>query len=114
MKKFKFACSSHLHYNIRLIYKLLTVVTVTIAACNSSIYVPARSQSTSESGYKELLEGREIYINKCGSCHSLIIPDKYDAKDWNKWVETMGPKAKLSDKEKHMILKYLAKDVDAE
>ena len=35
-------------------------------------------------------------------------------KDWNKWVETMGPKAKLSDGEKHLILKYLAKDVDAE
>ena len=46
-----------------------------------------------------MLEGREIYINKCGSYHSLNIPDKYDAKDWNKWVDTMGSKAKLSDKE---------------
>ena len=95
-------------------FKLLTGVIIFVAACSTALYIPSMDQSISEAGYKELLEGREIYINKCGSCHSLIIPERYNANDWNKWVETMGPKAKMSEEEKHLVLKYLTKDVSSD
>jgi CxxC motif-containing protein (DUF1111 family) len=114
MKKFSSDCCSHFLYNKGLIFRLLTGVLILVAACSTALYIPSRDQSTSEAGYKELLEGREIYINKCASCHSLIIPERYDAKDWNKWVETMGPKAKLLGEEKHLVLKYLTKGVSSD
>jgi hypothetical protein len=114
MKKFSSGCYSHLLCNKRLIFKLLTGVVIFVAACSTALYIPSRDQSISEAGYKELLEGREIYINKCGSCHSLVIPEKYNAKDWNKLVEKMVPKAKLLGGEKHLVLKYLTKDVSSD
>ena len=114
MKKFNSGCYSHLLYNKGFLFKLLTGVMIIVAACSTALYMPARDLSTSEISYKELVSGREIYINKCGGCHSLIIPERYNAKEWNTWVDKMGPKAKLTDKEKHLVMKYLAKDVDPE
>ena len=109
MKKFNSGCYSHLYYNKKVKLKLFTAATIIFASCSTALYIPTENQSTSVTSYKELLEGREIYINKCGGCHSLIIPEKFNAEEWNKWVEDMEPKAKLSGEEKQLILKYLTK-----
>lgn len=114
MKKFNFDCYFHLLYNKVLIFKLLIGLIIIVAACGTALYMPARNPGTSETSYIELLNGREIYINKCGGCHSLIIPERYNANDWNIWVDKMGPKARMSDEEKHLVLKYLTKDVGPE
>ena len=114
MKKFNSGCYSHFFYNKWLIFKLLAGVTIIVAACSTALYIPVKSQSTTGKGYEELLEGREIYINKCGACHSLIIPEKYNANDWNKWVEIMGPKAKMSAEEMNIVVKYLTKGISSE
>lgn len=52
--------------------------------------------------------GKSIYENKCGTCHKLFAPDKYDAKGWKKWVDKMAPKAKLTAEEKGKVYKYLS------
>jgi hypothetical protein len=114
MKKFNSGWFSHFLYDKVLIFRLLTGITIIAAACSTALYIPDRDQSISETSYKELLEGRDIYINKCGACHSLIIPERYNENEWNKWVDKMGPKARISDEEKHLVLKYLTKDPGSE
>jgi cbb3-type cytochrome oxidase cytochrome c subunit len=109
MKKYSSGCCFHLLYNQRIILKLAAAVTIIVAACGTALYIPAENQSTAGASYKDLLEGREIYINKCGGCHSLITPEKFEVSEWGKWVERMGPKAHISEDEKRSILAYLTK-----
>jgi len=53
--------------------------------------------------------GKMIYESKCGKCHTLFAPDKYNAKQWRKWVDKMAPKAKLNSSETEDVYQYLSK-----
>jgi hypothetical protein len=64
---------------------------------------------TPNTSIDELREGRTAYINKCGGCHSLIVPEKYSSKEWKEWVDRMDSKVKITETEKERILKYLTK-----
>ena len=52
--------------------------------------------------------GKVIYENKCGKCHTLFAPDKYNAKQWRKWVDKMAPKAKLNSNQTEQVYQYLS------
>lgn len=52
--------------------------------------------------------GKLIYESKCGQCHKLFEPDKYNAQQWSKWVDKMAPKAKLTEVEKGQVYQYLS------
>jgi len=88
---------------------LAFVLTGLIIACGTALYIPTESQVTSGVNIKDLLDGRALYINKCGNCHSLILPEKHTTKDWNIWVNKMEPKVKITPREKELILGYLTK-----
>lgn len=80
-----------------------------IAACGSALYIPSELEVTSKANLEELNEGRSIYINKCGGCHTLVLPEKYSDKDWGIWVDKMEVKANITPSEKEKIMKYLTK-----
>jgi len=80
-----------------------------IAACSSALYIPSESEVTSKANLEELNDGRALYINKCGGCHTLVLPEKYSDKDWSIWVDKMEVKANITSSEKEKILKYLTK-----
>jgi mono/diheme cytochrome c family protein len=80
-----------------------------VAACGSALYIPSETEVTSKANLEELNEGRAIYINKCGGCHTLVLPEKYSSKDWNTWVDKMEVKAKITSSEKEKILKYVTR-----
>ena len=88
---------------------LAVVTTGLIIACSTALYIPSENQGTSNASIYELREGRTAYINKCGGCHSLIVPEKYSAMEWKEWVDRMDSKVKMTEKEKENILKYLTK-----
>ncbi len=75
--------------------------------CSSALYKPTPENVTSDASLQELQEGRKLYLNKCGGCHTLILPEKHNAKQWKYWVDTMQVKAKINPAEKELILKYL-------
>lgn len=110
MKKFKLDSFSHmLSKRKTVIICLAVVLTGLIIACGTALYIPSENQVTSSVSIKDLLDGRALYISKCGNCHSLIVPEKHTAKDWNIWVNKMEPKAKITPREKELILVYLTK-----
>lgn len=76
-------------------------------SCSAPLYIPTENQESSNVSLKDLKDGRSAYINKCGSCHTLIVPSKYSAMEWDRWVIRMEPKAKITPLEKDQILKYL-------
>ncbi|NOU19677.1 MAG: hypothetical protein HOO91_19135 [Bacteroidales bacterium] len=107
MKNFKLDSFSHMLFKRKTAIICLTVaLTGLIIACGTALYIPTEGQITSSVSIKDLLDGRALYINKCGNCHSLVVPEKHTTKDWNIWVSKMETKAKITPREKELILGY--------
>ena len=75
-----------------------------IYGCSRQLYMPS---STDEANQAGLLQGRKLYVNHCGSCHNLHLPKEYNANQWKKNIDEMQEKAKITDKEKQLILQFL-------
>lgn len=73
-------------------------------SCSRSLYLPV---STDQAKQQQLLSGRKIYVDHCGSCHNLHLPKEYDAVGWKKQLDEMQAKAKISEDEKQLVLRYL-------
>jgi cytochrome c5 len=80
-----------------------------LIACTSALYLPSKENVASNANIEELQKGRALYVNKCSSCHSLYLPEKYNKAEWSKQVNKMAPKAKITDQEKELIQAYLTK-----
>jgi nitrate/TMAO reductase-like tetraheme cytochrome c subunit len=73
----------------------------------SQLYVPSLADTVKQ---KELLRGRELYVNHCSGCHNLHLPKEYNADQWKKNIDEMQEKAKISDEDKQLILHYLTSE----
>ena len=51
--------------------------------------------------------GKTVYSTKCGRCHDLKNAADYTAERWEKILDEMAPKAKLSDDEKKQVAAYV-------
>jgi len=90
---------------------LVVIVVSIIYACAPALYIPDRNNTATGSSLTELQAGRKLYINKCGSCHSLVLPEKHTQEQWPMLVDKMETKSKISPEEKKLILNYLTKGV---
>lgn len=108
MKKFSLDCFS-LMYSKKTTSIIILVIAVVTFACSSALYVPAANQETASASLSELQAGRKLYVQKCGGCHALFLPEKYTKAEWNHWMIEMETKAKIDTLEKEKILKYLNK-----
>jgi hypothetical protein len=55
----------------------------------------------------ELKSGHSMYINSCGSCHSLKLPTQYKPEKWPKYVASMAKRAKINENQTIIITRYL-------
>jgi cytochrome c5 len=51
--------------------------------------------------------GKIVYNAKCGRCHDLKNAADYTAERWEKILEQMAPKAKLTDDEKKQVAAFV-------
>lgn len=51
--------------------------------------------------------GEKLYTAKCGGCHEIYAPGKYNSAEWGKWLSAMQVRAKITDYEKNLINDYL-------
>ena len=81
--------------------------------CSSKIYIPTSSQISyayktwpeADSAY--LMNGYDLYRNKCGGCHYLYKPYSFSTEQWTDILPVMSDKAKLSKEEYNCIEKYI-------
>jgi len=59
---------------------------------------------------EELNKGKELYRQKCKTCHSLYKPKDFKLNVWKKNLEEMRIKAGLTNNEYDLILNYLSKN----
>lgn len=86
---------------ITLIVPLLVVVL--LGACSSSV-------NNTSVGTTKFSEGKELYVAKCTACHRAYEPELHTKQEWQKILDEMGSKAKLSETEKQLILSYLTEN----
>ena len=107
MKNYKQGWLFHLRSE-RIIVLLVLLASVFIYRCGTMLYIPAAPDAERAGvALDTLLQGRQLYIHHCGSCHTLYLPERYSAAEWNKNISEMQRKATISDAEKEIILKYL-------
>ncbi len=82
-------------------------ILLVLTTCKPALYFPSAEVVPNPELLGQLKAGRDFYIAKCGSCHTLILPEKFIADDWHVWVDKMKEKVVLSEKEKDLILMYL-------
>lgn len=76
------------------------IVVVLLSACSSSV-------NNNNAGTTKLPQGKELYVSKCTACHRAYEPELHTKEEWQKILDEMGSKAKLTQSEKQLILSYL-------
>ena len=106
MKNYNVACYSQWlsEFNLYLI-----LVIIGFASCTSPLYTPSKDNIPPTANIEELKKGRQLYVNKCGACHTLFLPVIFDHSQWIKAVDKMQTKAQINDQEKNLIVNYLSK-----
>ena len=108
MKKYSLDCFS-LMYSKKTTAIIILVISVVTFACTSALYVPNVNQETASASLSELQSGRKLYVQKCGGCHTLFLPEKYTKAEWQHWMNEMDTKVKMDTLEKERMLIYLSK-----
>jgi mono/diheme cytochrome c family protein len=55
----------------------------------------------------ELGRGRDLYLGRCGGCHTLVAPEAHSDAEWPGLVGEMKERAKLEDDEQRLVTAYL-------
>jgi hypothetical protein len=74
-----------------------------------NLYTPAASDATATATLGELQQGRTLFINNCGTCHSLYSPDSFSASNWGSILSNMVPRTGLSQSNASLVSKYVTR-----
>jgi len=76
--------------------------------CSVALHVPtAIDAERSGISLDSLLQGRELYIQHCASCHTLYLPENYTSEEWPGIMDRMQERAGLDLAGKERVLAYL-------
>ncbi len=86
----------------------IVILLIIIASCSPALYLPTEKHAE-QSGIPlaSLQQGRQIYVDHCGSCHMLFLPNQFTATKWKNEMEAMRLKITFSELEKKLMLDYL-------
>ncbi len=98
---------------------LMIAVLMVIPSCAGTIPEPADPHLAIAThrwpgiGMHDLASGRRLYVMKCSGCHSLHAPDTRSAEQWEKAVPEMIARARLTNEEAILIVRYLVTMAEA-
>lgn len=102
----------NLEFYFRMSYKKFFLVSglfICLLGCATALYVPTQQKATaSGTTLDSLQQGRKVYVNSCGSCHTLFLPEQYTTPQWERYTNSMQKRAKIDNQQKALILKYLS------
>ena len=58
--------------------------------------------------HEQFLEGKALSLTYCTKCHAEKNPNRGNMAQWDKWLDKMAPKAKISDEQKMKIRDYIS------
>jgi hypothetical protein len=90
----------------------VTVAALFLAGCAPALYVPDDDDVSPNASKEELLAGRTLYVQRCGSCHMLRLPERHTRAEWERHLTVMAPRAKLTPEEETLVSRFLAAGVE--
>jgi hypothetical protein len=101
------------HNSLNSVLVALGIVLLILGAC--AVMIPPVSPSQAEwaahqwpgMDFTQLDNARTLYVNRCSGCHNLYLPKDHTLPEWNKVMDRMAPKAKLSAVERDIIQRYI-------
>lgn len=89
---------------------IIIIVLLGVISCTTTKpYVPgaANENKQTTATLAELQQGHDIYVTSCNKCHGLKSADSRTKEQWTKVLDSMAPKAKLTEEQKGLVYKYL-------
>lgn len=94
--------------NFKYKYLLVFILVLLFAACGTALYVPTQADAEHTGLPADtLLMGRKLYVDHCGSCHNLYLPEQFSKQHWIKEIPEMRQKAKISEEEARLIRNFI-------
>lgn len=101
--------TNHLETSKRSITKISTIFSTIIAFGFLASCTPKPSvvEGTKTNTAENLALGKTVFENSCGRCHDLPDPTSHSAQDWVGIMNSMAPKAKLTDEQHQLVYNYI-------
>jgi mono/diheme cytochrome c family protein len=82
-----------------------------LVACVPALYIPDMQQAD-KAGIRleELHRGRQLYVDHCGSCHTLYLPREFSDTAWQRLTVSMQIRSKIDTTQRQLILRYLTSE----
>lgn len=99
---------------LRWFASLATLLTLTTIGCMSlEEMAPSVDDRLVRLGERQMLDtqtlirGREIYLNRCISCHNIEPVGRYTREQWEFIIPDMARESNLDDQQEHDLLSYI-------
>ena len=86
---------------------VVCLMLVVYVGCSPALYQPTIEFANDHATLEQLTAGRKAYVDKCGSCHSLYLPQRYTKEVWIHNLDDMQERSHVNNSEKALILMYL-------
>lgn len=90
--------------------RLIAVASFTsilLVSCTPKASTAAATAGTSTSIADQIAQGKTIFENSCGKCHKLPDPASHNPVQWVGIMNSMAPKAKLTDEQHQWVYDYI-------
>nr|WP_315027404.1 cytochrome C [uncultured Chryseobacterium sp.] len=81
--------------------------TILLVSCTPKAASTAATTGSSTSTAEQMAQGKTIFENSCGKCHKLPDPTSHNAVQWVGIMNSMAPKAKLTDEQHQWVYDYI-------
>ncbi|CAA7195756.1 c-type cytochrome [Chryseobacterium potabilaquae] len=87
---------------------IATLSVVLLASCTPKTSpATATTMGASTSTAEQIVQGKTIFENSCGKCHKLPEPTAHTSVQWVGIMNSMAPKAKLTDAQHQWVYDYI-------
>ena len=89
---------------------IVVVITLMVAACSHKMAPAATKTEQAQPAVVDdatIAAGQTLYTSRCGTCHGLKKVERYTVTEWAHILNSMAPKAKLTDVETQQVTAYV-------
>ena len=88
-------------------FAALFLTSILLASCTPKASTPVAPSGPAVSTAEQIAQGKTIFENACKRCHDLPDPKTYTSVQWVGIMNSMAPKAKLTDEQHQWVYDYV-------
>ncbi|UOU99517.1 cytochrome c [Chryseobacterium daecheongense] len=89
------------------IFAVASCTAIFLASCTPKTTTPTAATGPATSTAEQIAQGKTIFENSCGRCHKLPDPTSHNSVQWVGIMNSMAPKAKLTDEQHQWVYDYI-------